>query len=104
LGTDKSTAALGGKWNDDILWFSAASLTGAEIYGRDVIMPGGVSYFQLADTTYKEVIVDTSDVCGGGLYWVNFFNCNPSNTSVRFVLSTELEEIQITSSTLTNHQ
>jgi mannan endo-1,6-alpha-mannosidase len=79
LGSDRSMGArgethrlmLGGKWNDDLLWWSYASLTGAEVYGKDVIMPGGVSYLQLTDRTYKDVIADQDDVCGkGGVYWI----------------------------------
>jgi mannan endo-1,6-alpha-mannosidase len=61
---------LGGKWNDDILWWSYASLTGAELFGKDTKMPGGVSYLQLTDKTYNNVMVQQDDVCGGGIYWI----------------------------------
>ena len=78
LGSSSSIGALGethrlilgGKWNDDLLWWSYASLTGAEVYGKDKIMPGGVSYLQLTDKTYNDVIADQDGVCGEGVYWI----------------------------------
>jgi hypothetical protein len=63
-------SANGGKWNDDILWWSMGVVTGAEIFGKDSIMPGGVSYFLLADNTYQDVMAEYDDTCGGGVYWI----------------------------------
>jgi mannan endo-1,6-alpha-mannosidase len=59
-----------GKWNDDILWYALPVATGGEVFGVDSIMPGGVSFHDLSDTTYKQVWGQWSDtLCGGGIYW-----------------------------------
>jgi mannan endo-1,6-alpha-mannosidase len=59
-----------GKWNDDILWWALPVVTAGEVFTANAVMPGGVSYFQLANITYQQVFAQWSDVkCGGGLYW-----------------------------------
>ncbi|KAJ3321147.1 hydrolase 76 protein [Boothiomyces sp. JEL0866] len=69
LGIDKNAAAMGGKWNDDIMWWALVPLTGAQIYGQTQVMPGGSSYLQLAINSYNDVLTDWTDDCGGGIYW-----------------------------------
>ena len=46
------------------------ALTGAQLYKKDTVMPGGVSYFQLAQTTYQQVMDQWDGSCGGGLFWI----------------------------------
>lgn len=46
------------------------ALTGAQLYKKDTVMPGGVSYLKLADNTYQQVMAQWDNVCGGGLYWI----------------------------------
>jgi mannan endo-1,6-alpha-mannosidase len=58
-----------GKWNDDIGWWAMATSTGGELFGADTLMPGGVSYQELTDTTYKQIMAQWSESCGGGIYW-----------------------------------
>lgn len=70
LGSNPSIAEFGGKWNDDLLWHSMPALTGAQLYKKDTVMPGGVSYFQLAQTTYQQVMDQWDNSCGGGLFWI----------------------------------
>jgi mannan endo-1,6-alpha-mannosidase len=44
-------------------------LTGAELFGNDQMMPGGISYLGLANVTYQQTWAQWSDSCGGGIYW-----------------------------------
>jgi mannan endo-1,6-alpha-mannosidase len=66
----KFAETVDGKWNDDILWYALPVATGGEVFGVDKEMPGGVTYHNLADTTFQQVWAQWSaDKCGGGLYW-----------------------------------
>lgn len=70
LGTNEVIAiTLEGKWNDDILWWALGPSIFGEMFGKDVLMPGGVSYFDLADKTYQQVQAQYDDQCQGGLWW-----------------------------------
>ncbi|KAJ3268158.1 hydrolase 76 protein [Terramyces sp. JEL0728] len=69
LGVNKDAAAMGGKWNDDIMWWALVPLTGAQIYGQSQVMPGGSSYLQLAINSFNDVYEDWTNECGGGIYW-----------------------------------
>ncbi|KAJ2994805.1 hydrolase 76 protein [Globomyces sp. JEL0801] len=70
LGKTASIAeTLEGKWNDDILWWALGPVTGAEIFGKDTVMPGGVSYSKLAKNTWDQVWNQWDDSCQGGLWW-----------------------------------
>ncbi|KAI8908021.1 glycoside hydrolase [Gorgonomyces haynaldii] len=63
-------ATLQGKWNDDIMWWGLASVTGAEIFGKDTKMPGGKTFLQVAQQTYEEAWQQYDpSTCGGGIYW-----------------------------------
>ncbi|KAA1110377.1 hydrolase 76 protein [Puccinia graminis f. sp. tritici] len=70
-GAMSSTAAtLLGRWNDDILWHSLATVGGAEIYGAESIMPGSKgSWMTLAQKTYDQTYQQWDNGCGGGIYW-----------------------------------
>lgn len=71
LGANSAlAAALQGKWNDDILWYALAAVAGAEIYGKDAVMPGGLTFLKVAQNTYDEAWQqwDTTQ-CGGGIFW-----------------------------------
>ncbi|OAV89441.1 hypothetical protein PTTG_05992 [Puccinia triticina 1-1 BBBD Race 1] len=70
-GAMSSTAAtLLGRWNDDILWHSLATIGGAEIYGADSIMPGSKGpWITLAQKTYDQTYQQWDGGCGGGIYW-----------------------------------
>ena len=70
LGSNPTISEFGGKWNDDMLWYSIPVMTGAEIFGKDTKMPGGVSYLQLAVTTYDQVMSQWDNICGGGIFWI----------------------------------
>lgn len=70
LGTNEVLATtIEGKWNDDILWWGLGPAAGAELFGKDVLMPGGVTYVALADKTYQQVQAQYEGTCGGGLWW-----------------------------------
>ncbi|KAI8924613.1 glycosyl hydrolase family 76-domain-containing protein [Entophlyctis helioformis] len=46
------------------------ALTGAELFGKDAIMPRGGTYLKLAINTYDEVWEQwDTESCGGGIYW-----------------------------------
>lgn len=71
LGSNSFIAAtLLGKWNDDIMWWGLAAVSGAELYGTNAVMPSGKTYLQVAIQTYNEAWEqwDTTQ-CGGGIYW-----------------------------------
>jgi mannan endo-1,6-alpha-mannosidase len=59
-----------GKWNDDIMWWGLAVLTGAELYGLDAHMPNKITYLKSAQITYDQVWQQWDTKCGGGIYWV----------------------------------
>jgi mannan endo-1,6-alpha-mannosidase len=40
-----------------------------ELFGKDTIMPGGVSYNQVTDKTYQQVQAQEDPTCGGGIWW-----------------------------------
>ncbi|KAI8897453.1 glycosyl hydrolase family 76-domain-containing protein [Globomyces pollinis-pini] len=65
----KLSETLEGKWNDDILWWAMAVTNAGELYGMNTIMPGGVSYLQLANLTYAQSWAQWDDKCGGGVWW-----------------------------------
>jgi mannan endo-1,6-alpha-mannosidase len=71
LGSNALVAAtLMGRWNDDIAWWGLATVTGAEIFGKDAKMPNGQTYLFVSENTYKQVWEqwDTT-TCEGGIYW-----------------------------------
>ncbi|KAJ3270127.1 hydrolase 76 protein [Terramyces sp. JEL0728] len=59
---------IGGRWNDDILWWAIACATGSEIYGGNAI-PDGVSFQSLTQTTYNQVWSQWDPTCSGGIWW-----------------------------------
>ncbi|KAJ3320317.1 hydrolase 76 protein [Boothiomyces sp. JEL0866] len=69
LGSDKGISAILGVWNDDLMWWALVPLAGAEIYGKDQAMPGGIGYLDLAIESYNEANSDWTDECDGGIYW-----------------------------------
>ncbi|KAJ3302832.1 hydrolase 76 protein [Kappamyces sp. JEL0829] len=70
LGKNQITAeTLEGKWNDDILWWALPAATGAEMFGSGTVMPGGISYLALSNTTYQQVQTNYDPTCQGGLWW-----------------------------------
>jgi mannan endo-1,6-alpha-mannosidase len=43
---------------------------GAGVFGKDNLLPGGVSYYDLVDNTLTEIMEDWDYVaCGGGVFW-----------------------------------
>ncbi|KAG0148353.1 hypothetical protein CROQUDRAFT_694779 [Cronartium quercuum f. sp. fusiforme G11] len=58
-----------GKWNDDILWGSLATVSGAEIFGPRTDMPGGGPWIEVAHKTYDQTYEQWDNECGGGIYW-----------------------------------
>ena len=71
LGNNKEASSAGGKWNDDMAWWSIPVLTGLDMYGKDAAMPGGVKYLTLATNSYQDILsTEWDDVCGGGFYWI----------------------------------
>jgi mannan endo-1,6-alpha-mannosidase len=40
-----------------------------EMFGKDTMMPGGVSYGQVTDKTYQQVQAQEDPTCGGGIWW-----------------------------------
>lgn len=52
-----------------VAWWAFGPAIGADVFGKDNLMPGGVSYFQVVDNTVTEVMQDWSMTCGGGVYW-----------------------------------
>ena len=71
LGSNKMFAnTLQGKWNDDIAWWGLATVTGAELFGKDAATKDGQSFLQISINTFNEVWQqwDTTK-CGGGIYW-----------------------------------
>ena len=52
-----------------VAWWAFGPAVGADVFGRDNLMPGGVSYFQIVNNTLAEVLQDWSFDCGGGVYW-----------------------------------
>lgn len=71
LGANSLLAAtMQGKWNDDILWWGLAAMSGAEMFGKTATMPDGLTYLQVAINTYKEAWQqwDTTQ-CKGGIFW-----------------------------------
>ncbi|KAI8908020.1 glycoside hydrolase [Gorgonomyces haynaldii] len=70
LGALSAVAAtLQGKWNDDIMWWGMATATGAELFGKTAVLPGGKSYLEVAQRTYDEAFEQWDTQCGGGIYW-----------------------------------
>jgi len=70
LGTDEVLAiTLEGKWNDDILWWGLGPIVGAEMFGANQNMPGGVSYVQLSNKTFAQVQAQNDPTCQGGIWW-----------------------------------
>ncbi|KAI8893358.1 glycoside hydrolase [Globomyces pollinis-pini] len=73
LGSDRNLPIILGRWNDDMLWWGLGAMMGAELYPSNTIMPGGVSYTQLAMNTYDDVWNDWEEKnCQfnpGGIYW-----------------------------------
>lgn len=92
-GSMSSTAAtLLGRWNDDILWHSLATIGGAEIYGADSIMPGAKGpWIKLAQKTFDQTYQQWDDGCGGGIYWSRDRN---GNSAPFKSLITQLEFVQ----------
>ncbi|KAJ2993756.1 hydrolase 76 protein [Globomyces sp. JEL0801] len=58
-----------GVWNDDLLWWAMPAMTGAEIYGKDTMMPGGVTYGALSAFTTEQIWKFWDPSCGGGIFW-----------------------------------
>ncbi|KAJ3274067.1 hydrolase 76 protein [Terramyces sp. JEL0728] len=69
LGIDKEIQGLIGRWNDDIQWWGLAAIGGAELFGGNTNIPGGVSYQGLVQSTYDDVWAQWDNTCGGGIYW-----------------------------------
>eukprot|EP00842_Homolaphlyctis_polyrhiza_P005179 jgi/Hompol1/5662/HPOL_001773-RA len=61
-----------GRWNDDIMWYGLASLTAAEIFGKDALMPRStlITYLKAAVQNFEETYPEFDKThCGGGMYW-----------------------------------
>ncbi|KAI8900965.1 glycosyl hydrolase family 76-domain-containing protein [Globomyces pollinis-pini] len=65
----KFSETLLGRGNDDILWWAFGPAAAAELLGKDAKMPSGVSFLNLAQTTYDQVWGDWDSSCGGGIWW-----------------------------------
>ncbi|KAJ3257127.1 hydrolase 76 protein [Boothiomyces macroporosus] len=78
LGVDKEINGLIGRWNDDIQWWGLATTTGAELFGANTNIPGGVTYEALAQSRldqnaqrkyYKSAITNSQAInIGARLY------------------------------------
>ncbi|KAI8833918.1 Six-hairpin glycosidase-like protein [Chytridium lagenaria] len=76
-GNSGIQATLQGKWNDDILWWALAAITGAEIWGPDALVnpfgatgEKGRNWLRLVNVTFFHVMEQWDETtCGGGLYW-----------------------------------
>ncbi|KAJ3274068.1 hydrolase 76 protein [Terramyces sp. JEL0728] len=87
LGANKVINGLAGRWNDDIMWWGLGVVTGPEIFGNPAaVMPGGVSYLALIQSTYDDVWAQWDDSCGGGIFWNR--NRQDPNKSRKFMKST----------------
>ncbi|KAJ8323437.1 hypothetical protein QVD99_005174 [Batrachochytrium dendrobatidis] len=89
LGPDQSIGAtLLGRWNDDIEWHAMASLTCAQMFGKDALMPRSrtITYLQTAINTYNSVMEQYNDKCGGGIYWSRDRN-NGKNKEYKSVIT-----------------
>lgn len=60
---------LEGKWNDDIGWWMRTFLKAVEKYGKHKEVSKGVTYYDVAKKTFKEIFEQYDDKCGGGIYW-----------------------------------
>ncbi|KAJ3253662.1 hydrolase 76 protein [Boothiomyces macroporosus] len=70
LGVSSTVSeTIGGRWNDDILWWAIACATGGEIYGGNTVIPGGVSFQALTQTTYDQAWGQWDPTCSGGIWW-----------------------------------
>ncbi|KAJ3257126.1 hydrolase 76 protein [Boothiomyces macroporosus] len=87
LGANKVINGLAGRWNDDIMWWGLGVVTGPELFGNPTsVMPGGVSYLALIQSTYDDVWAQWDDSCGGGIFWNR--NRQDPNKSRKFLKST----------------
>jgi len=69
-GAQAEAQGLLGKWNDDILWYALATISGGEIYGANTTMPyADGSWLTMPQKTLDEAYEQYDDLCGGGIYW-----------------------------------
>lgn len=71
----------------DLLWWSFGAVTGAEVFGKDVMMPGGVSYLTLAVNTYQDTWDQWDSACSGGIYWIRSSKRGTTTLSTSFINS-----------------
>ncbi|KAL2074147.1 hypothetical protein VTL71DRAFT_7925 [Oculimacula yallundae] len=71
FGTDHDyVSTVLGRWNDDVLWYALAAVSGAELYRPDSYMPGlSRTWVSLVQRTIDEVYEYWTSDCGGGIYW-----------------------------------
>ncbi|TPX63076.1 hypothetical protein SpCBS45565_g06900 [Spizellomyces sp. 'palustris'] len=61
---------LRGKWNDDLGWWSLSMMSAVEAYDKNVFIPGGAKFVDVAALTWNEILEQWDETtCNGGIYW-----------------------------------